>query len=192
MFNQEVTNKLEKLAEKSIQRSGNKFFGTLQKRTVDILNLREEDLNKKESSSITVDNLILLARYRAGEVGSTGGKRKRGGSPTNADKVEELLKNTTARVFLEVIILCFHMAVAMNECEKRAEAAANSEHWTKEIGDIDWAEKWDERGSAIEEALPSWEEASLIAKQAMDDDEEDDDWEKFKEAFGELHEIETD
>jgi hypothetical protein len=96
-----VDDRVQELARKAIKKSGGQFFATLQKRVtayIETIVAESVDADDFEAAKhvLTSDNLLLLARHYAGEI--TASKRKRGGAPTNAEKVKTLLKNTPARL----------------------------------------------------------------------------------------------
>jgi hypothetical protein len=182
-----VDDRVEGLARKAIKKSGGQFFATLQKRVTAYLetlvaaSIGADDLEAAQDVC-TSDNLILLARHYAGEIAPSS-KRKRGNAPTNAEKVKALLKNTAARLVLDVIILASHMEAAQNECNDREAKADESEHWAKDYAEVDPAEMWATRNEAIDMIKASWDDASEAAKTG--------DWEALESAMGELAELDA-
>lgn len=181
----------EELARKSIKKSGNQFFATLKKRVNEYLvfsvagrRIGALDAEELEAAQdvCTPDNLILLARHYAGEIASSS-KRKRGGPPTNAEKVKALLNNMPARLVLDVIVLASHMEAAENECDRREANASNSEHWAREHAEVDPADMWATRNEAIHMIKSSWDAAAEAAKAG--------DWEALESAMDELADIDA-
>ena len=181
-----VDKRMEELARKAIKRSGGQFFNTLQKRVTAYIETlvagRFEADDFEFAQDVTLANLILLARHYAGEI-TSGKKRKRGGAPTNAEKVKTLLENTLARLVLDVIVLAAHMEAAQNECSNREALADESEHWARDYADVDPADMWATRNEAIDMIKSSWDDAAHAAKSC--------DWEALVSAMDELNELDA-
>ena len=160
-----VDARVQELAQKAIKRSGNQFFGTVQRKTAAFIDAVTKESVDEEALEDVVDvltpeSLVLLCRWHAGEI--TKGKRKRGGPATLHDKVTALIKKEVARKVLDVIFLSALVDAAQTECESReAEAKEKEDFWAN-----DYAEPvdWHARAEAIDVVKTGWEEASEAAK----------------------------
>ena len=166
--------RLQDLARKAVKRSGGVFFKAVEKRTaafIEALVAESVDAETFEEAAnvLTADNLILLARFHAGEIAQPK-KRARGGAQTLMDKVKAIQKNEAARKALDVVFLAAYLDAAQDECDERAAAAEESDFWAKDYADIDPSEMWQDRSQAIEEIKPSWNEAATSAIEGEWDD----------------------
>ena len=167
--------RLQELARKAVKRSGNQFFKSVEKRTaafVEALAVAESvdaETFEEAADVLTADNLILLARFHAGEIAQPK-KRARGGAQTLMDKVKAIQKNEAAGKALDVVFLAAYLDAAQDECDERAAAAEESDFWAKDYADIDPSEMWENRSQAIEEIKPSWNEAATSAFEGKWDD----------------------
>ena len=114
---------LVKATKAAVKKSGAKFFKTIQKRSTDFIELATRNSyspeNFKEIEDVlTFENLILLARFYAGEI--TKAKRKRKGVETLHDKVTKLMSDNRQRIILDVILIHYALNTAMVDCETRA------------------------------------------------------------------------
>ena len=176
------------LAQKAIKHSGNRFWSAVVKHTTALLEdiVAEPSVGTEDFESAdgvcTSDNLLLLARYYAGEIQKPKKKRMRT-AETNWDKVQKILSNRPARIALTSIFLAIYMEAAMEECEVRSAKAEAAEHWSNDYAEVDRAEMWTTRQEAIDLVKSSWEEC---AEAAMTKN-----WEAFEGALGELAEIDA-
>lgn len=166
--------RIEELARKAVKRSGNQFFKSVEKRTAAFTEaLVTESVGAETFEEavdvLTADNLILLARFHAGEIAQSK-KRARGGAQTLMDKVNAIQKNKAARTALGIVFLVAYLDAAQDECDERAAAAEESDFWAKDYADIDPSEMWEGRSQAIEEIKPSWNEAATSAIEGKWDD----------------------
>lgn len=173
------------LARAAINKSGNLFWKTLTTRTEKILNFSGDAIVLQdfddEEDVCTSDNLILLARYYAGEISKP---KKRSRRRTLYDLVMDIISNAAASKALDVIFLAAYMEVAQEECEARASKAEETmPFWAQEYADEDPAEMWTHRAEAIDIAKESWENAAQFAKEK--------DWDAFAASLSELMEIEV-
>ena len=181
-----VDKRVEQLAHKAVAKSGGRFFQAVLKHTTAYLEAVvaesvDEDAFEEASDVITPENLILLARWYAGEV--TQCKRKRAGVETNSDKVKAMLANDAARQCLDVVFLAKYLDAAHQECEERASNAEDSEHWAKDYAEVDMVDLWNGRAEAIDMVKASWEEAAEAASAG--------DWESLVTAMDELQEVDA-
>ena len=105
---------LVKATKAAVKKSGAKFFKTIQKRSTGFIELATRNSyspeNFKEIEDVlTFENLILLARFYAGEI--TKAKRKRKGVETLHDKVTKLMSDNRQRIILDVTIMT-HPSIA--------------------------------------------------------------------------------
>ena len=180
-----VDDRVQELARKAVAKSGNRFFQAVLKHTTAYIESVSpdtvyEDTFEEASYDITPENLVLLARWYAGEI--TQAKRKRFGMETNADKVKAILANDSVRQCLNVIFLAKYLDAAHEECEQRAANAEESEHWTRDL-DVDMVEVWNARAEAIDVIKASWEEAAEAASAG--------DWDSLVAAMDGLQEVEA-
>ena len=174
--------RVNELARAAVKKSGNYFFHSLLFRTNKILVSTETNVEEKFEQAeavCTSDNLILLARYYAGEISRP---RRRSRRRTLYDQVMDILDNDAASKVLNVIFLSGYMQAAQEECEDRAERAGNAEPFWAQV-DEDPVDMWDRRNQAIELAKDSWDNA---AQAAMDKD-----WESFAALLTDLLEVEA-
>ena len=179
-----VDERVQELARKAVVKSGDRFFQAVLKHTTAFLELAEyvdADALEKASNVITPENLVLLARWYAGEV--TQAKRKRAGVETNADKVKAILANGAARKCLDVIFLAKYLDAAQEECDDRAIACERSTFWADTLADEDRNEMWLNRAGAIDGAKLSWEEAAEAATTG--------DWKSLVAAVEDLEEVDA-
>lgn len=170
------------LAMKAIKKSGGQFFKTVQKRIVDHMDdvtdvlFTEEDIVASERH-LTSENLLLLARFYAGEITKT--KRKRHGTATLHDRAIDLLKNAVFRAVCNTILLKYLLTFARLECEERAQAT-QEDFWANQYYEtIDW----DERATAIDESQTVWNDVADLA--------EEGEWEQLFASFGDLVEVDA-
>jgi len=174
--------RVNELARAAVKKSGNYFFHSLLFRTNKILGSTETNVEEEFEQAealCTSDNLILLARYYAGEISRP---RRRSRRRTLYDQVMDILDNDAASKVLNVIFLSGYMQAAQEECEDRAERAGNAEPFWAQV-DEDPVDMWDRRNQAIELAKDSWDNA---AQAAMDKD-----WESFAALLTDLLEVEA-
>ena len=181
-----VDERVQELARKAVAKSGGRFFQAVLKHTNAYLEAVvaesvDEETFEEASDVITPENLILLARWYAGEV--TQGKRKRTGIETNADKVKAILANDAARQCLDVVFLAKYLDAAHAECEERASNAEDSEYWAKDYAEVDPVDLWNGRAEAIDMVKASWEEAAEAAAVG--------DWDSLVTAMEELQEVDA-
>tara|TARA_B110001450_G_scaffold230153_1_gene231211 strand:- start:447 stop:1013 length:567 start_codon:yes stop_codon:yes gene_type:complete len=173
---------LTKATKCAIKKSGAKFFKSVQKRSTDFLDLvcAESSLPeefKDVEDVLTLENLLLLARYYSGEI--TKAKRKRKGVDTLHDKVMKLIDNKHQRIILDVILIHYALCAAMLDCETRA-ANTDCDYWANQYYEcVDW----DERAQAIETNIAGWD---CVFESARDKD-----WEAFTCALKDLEEIDV-
>ena len=174
--------RVNELARAAVKKSGNYFFHSLLFRTTKILKSTETNVVEEfeqVNSICTYDNLILLARYYAGEIRHP---KKRSRRRTLYDQVMDILDNDAASKVLNVIFLSGYMQAAQEECEDRAERAGNAEPFWAQV-DEDPVDMWDRRNQAIELAKDSWDDATQAAM--------DKDWESFTALLTDLLEVEA-
>ena len=181
-----VDARLQELARKAVAKSGGRFLQAVLKHTTAYLEAVaaesvDEEAFEEASDVITPENLVLLARWYAGEV--TQGKRKRAGVETNAYKVKAILANDAARQCLDVVFLAKYLDAAHEECEERAANAEENEHWANDYAEMDMAEVWNGRAEAIDLVKASWEEAAEVATVG--------DWDSLVTAVEELQEVDA-
>jgi hypothetical protein len=181
-----VDEQVQQLAHNAVAKSGGRFFQAVLKHTNAYLEAVvaesvDEETFEEASNVITPENLILLARWYAGEV--TQGKRKRTGVETNADKVKAILANDAARQCLDVVFLAKYLDAAHAECEERASNAEDSEYWAKDYAEVDPVDLWNRRAEAIDMVKASWEEAAEAAAVG--------DWDSLVTAMEELQEVDA-
>ena len=176
--------RVNELARAAVNKSGNHFFHSLLFRTNKILGSTETNVKEEFEQAeavCTSDNLILLARYYAGEISRP---RRRSRRLTLYDQVMDILDNDAASKVLNVIFLSGYMQAAQEECEDRAERAGQAEpFWAQDYADEDPVDMWDRRNQAIELAKDSWDNA---AQAAMDKD-----WESFAALLTDLLEVDA-
>ena len=165
--------RLDELARKAIKRSGNQFFKSVEKRTAAFVEALvaesvDEETFEAVADVLTADNLILLARFYAGEIVQP--KKRAHGGETLMDKVKAIQKNDAARKALDVIFIATYLDAAQDECDERAAAAEESDFWAKDYAEIDPSEMWEGRAQAIEEMKPSWIEAATAAMEGKWDE----------------------
>lgn len=172
------------LADKAMKKSGDQFFQVLQRRIAK--HLEGDDPNAEDFEAaqhlITPEALKLLARWYAGDIEKPK-KRSRSGAITNYGKLKPILEHTVAKKVLDTILLAELLDKALDECGKRSAAAAESEHWTRDVADVDPADMWSSRADAIDEILGPWQEAAEAAKKF--------DWEELESKTCELDELDA-
>lgn len=175
---------LMELARAAVDKSGNHFFQTLITRTNNLLESTGTNVDEEFEQAepvCTSDNLILVARYYAGEIRRP---RRRSNRRTLYDQVMEILSNNAASKVLNVVFLAAYMGAAQDECESRAAQADEAEHfWADDFADEDRFDMWTRRAEAIEFAKDTWEDAAAAAKE--------EDWESFVAMLTDLEEVEA-
>ena len=179
--------RITELARKAISNSGQHFYGVVLRRTQAFLedfvadSIEVEDL-EAAAATLTSDDLVLLARYYAGEVVKATKKHRRS-KTTLADKVDGLLANRPSRLILQSMFIASFLNVALEEIDKRCLAAERSTYWKDELANQDRHEMWMDRAGAVDGVIPGWE---VVAEKAKEED-----WEGFVEALDELEEIDV-
>lgn len=189
---EDTMQRIEPLSMKAAKKNG--FFGYLQKDIGHFFQALTENLEngfffadgdgetRPELEACNLRNTVLLARYAAGDLNMKPKRRR--GHETNAEVVKKLLRNTPARVALEVVVLASRLSAARDECDLREANAGESEHWSNDYADEDAAEKWERRSEAIDQIMYEWEDAASAAV--------DKDWEELETRLESLCELDCD
>ena len=175
-----IDDRLKLYAKKTIKKGESNFWRSLMRRISDFEKLEKIDEDNQEEALgyVTRENVILVAKYYAGEI-----NMQARGTNTNAARVKQLFEKEKepARRALEAIVLPGLLEAAMTECDTRAVNASESDFWADDDGDR--AAMWSERYEAIDRALETWMEMKEAAAKR--------DWGALEPAFEDLLEIDA-